>query len=173
MSACLINNGISIDCINVVPGVKEIYLATYSASTTYSINAANVITGATSLNSVYKFEFPRNTASYTDEAQVNQANQSIAYTPTISFKANKMTATERDKVLLIAKAKTIAIVVDNMGQFIILGIDNGLTCSVAGGQSGVAATDSNDYHITLNGLEDELGQFITYGAFSAKIVANS
>ena len=171
--SCLINNGVSFDCINSVAGVKEIYLFTYSASTSYTSNANNEITGATSLNNVYKFEFPRNTASYTDEAQVNAANQSIAYTPTVSFKFNKMTAALRDKVLLVARTKVCAIVVDNMGQYILLGMDNGLTASAAGGQSGTQPTDANEYHLTLSGIEDELGTFITYSTFSAKIQANS
>ncbi|MFM7088513.1 MAG: hypothetical protein ACKOW9_03200 [Candidatus Paceibacterota bacterium] len=168
--ACLLNNGVAFDCINNQAGVKEIYLFTFSAGTTYSTNAStNEITGATNMNNVYKFEFPHHTASYTDEAQINQQNQSIAYTPTVSFKFNKMTAALRDKILLVARTRVCAMVTDNNGQYILLGQTNGLTASAAGGQTGVAATDSNDYHLTLSGLESELGQFITYGAFSAKI----
>lgn len=166
---CLIDTGIGRICKDNTPGVQEIYLTNFTGSTTYTTSADNTITGMTGGGTWYKFEFPRNTASFTETLAGVPENDEVSYQQAVGMVFNKRDAAKRNLMLLLAKATTVAIVKDKNGLYTLVGKESGLDLSTGTDQTGVAPGDRNGYTFEFTGTEGEPAPFIDYSAFSGSI----
>jgi hypothetical protein len=94
MSNCILNKGVTLDCRNGQGGIQDVYMATYSASTAFTTDSDGVITGATSINTFYKFEFPSETTDVVETGTFSKENQTVFYEQTLNsimYKTDQIT----------------------------------------------------------------------------------
>lgn len=164
--ACSITSGIPLGCRNSIAGVKTIYLTNFENVTGYTysstqtgIDANSVITGMTfttgSTKPFYTFDVRRETAQYTEAIQSNIQNGTLFYEGTLSMFFEKVQTYIRNRVMLIAQARTIAIVLDKNGQYWLIGKTAGLDLTSGSVDLGKAAADANGYTLSFISQEPE------------------
>lgn len=166
---CLLDTGIGRICKDNTPGVQEIYIGNFTGSTVYTTQSDNTITGMTGFGSLYKFEFPRNTAGFVETLAGVPENDEVSYQEAVSMVFNKRDAAKRNLMLLLAKATTVIIVKDKNGLYTLVGKESGLDLSTGVNQTGVASGERNGYTFEFTGTEGSPAPFITYSAFSSLI----
>lgn len=112
------------------------------------VTAVTLATGAAEDAAVVSFR-PQ-TAAFTHEATIDQANGTFFYTHTLALRLAKMTAAKRTSVVALTHADTIALVKDNNGNVWLTGYDEPLMASADTGGTGTAHTDPNEYAPTFS-----------------------
>lgn len=135
-SNCIVSNGIQIGCADVSGGISKFYVASFSGSTTATVDTLNNITGITSSPQFYEFEVRQESASFTQtQTQTIEIGNNL-YEQTVSVTLPKYDSTNRNLLALLAKAPLHIIVKDNNGQYVLVGdpINSGayLTTSTSG-----------------------------------------
>jgi hypothetical protein len=157
MSTCILNKGVILDCREGQGGIKDIYLASYSATTTFAVNATGVITGATSANTFYKFEFPSEVTDVIETGNFSKENQTTFFEQVVNSMLYKTDQITRDTLNLLAMGRLFCITKDNSGQYILLGKENGMWMTTAAINSGKAYGDLNGISYSLTGREPYAG----------------
>jgi len=158
MACSNLTAGLVLDCIEGVGGIEVVYIANGPASSFTDNNgvvtAINVDGDPLTPSDFYKFEIPRQTASFTETTNVSVENGTLFYNQDLTIIFNKMEATKRNQLLLMAKATHMIIVFrDNSGKYWSVGLKNGGFMTAGTSVSGTAFGDRNGYEITLSGIE--------------------
>jgi len=170
MANCTINEGHVLGCpLDSMGGVKEVYIANWSAATDYSVDATDTITGITSGSTYYLFEQVKETSGVNETMVADILTGSLIFEQKLSLVFNKMTADLRQTLMLLVRAYTTVIVKDQNGLYWILGSENGLNLTEGTSGTGVAYSDRNGFAITLGAKERESIRPIAYSAFSSYI----
>jgi len=176
MNDCdLLDGGIELGCENNIGGVKIIAFTekpNVSGLTLGSpIEEISAFTMAGSpAAQFYKFEFNKNTSSYTESEEHSQEAGRSLVTQTISLVLNRREKSKRDKLILLGKRKDlVALVKDANDQWLYFGEVNGLNMTTNEGGSGVAKTDPNQYVVTFVGEEPKMANFVQESAALAVI----
>lgn len=164
-----LNGGIELGCLNNIGGVRWIAfaekknVASLVKGSPLDIITAINMTGSPA-NVFYKFEFNKNTSSYTEDMPEDQASGRALNTITINLVLNRREKAKRDRIMTMYKKDLVAIIYDNNGLYWYAGEENGLNIATNGGGSGTSKTDVNQYVITLIGEEPALMNEITESA---------
>lgn len=168
---CLIQSGLNLTgCTkNNVGGVSEIFFANYkdliptgsgSEEFVYDDTTTGEITAITGATPFYRYDCVKETSSLSEAVAVNVQNSTIAFTPTITFVANKMTTESRNLVYLLSLGLLIAVVKDNNtdaanpeGNYWMVGFKRGLDVTAVENATGTALGDRNGHSITVTGNE--------------------
>lgn len=158
--ACNITAGFTYDCADAQGGLDVIYMANGPVeSFTESAGEITAITvGGSALVPAdwFKFETPRQTSSITETITPSQENGTVTYQQDITMIFNKMTATKRNEILLMAQNQELIVVAkDNNGLFFSIGIERGAYMTAGTSVSGVAYADRNGYELTITGMEKD------------------
>ena len=154
--ACALTGGYTLDCRDSMGGLKEVYLIELASVTSYA-EVSGVVTGITKATGkqFYKFEQLPQTAHADEEATGSDENGSFFVAQTIEIFLNKMQASIRNQVKLLAQNRLIAVTVDRNGKAFMYGAKLGLSYNAGTGGSGTAYGDRNGYGVTLSGAERE------------------
>lgn len=174
MSICnILTAGISKTCNNNVGGIKELYLTEKANVTSITLSSpGNVINAITMANGMEfkKFEFNKNTSTFTEVTTTDPSNGSEICTQTITLFLTRREKTKRDILLLLGKFKElVAIVKDSNDIYWYLGEENGLVLTEKNSETGTAKTDRNGYTLTFVGEENEDANTIESAAVAAVI----
>lgn len=162
--ACTLTQGFALSCKDSIAGIKSIRFATHSDWVALSATiASGEVTAIGSASTVfYKYEVRRETSSFNDDPQADQAVGGLFYKPMINMVMNKLNTAKRNEVQLLAKNRLVAIVEtaqpndsNGDGDFWVLGNENGLDMVSSTGTSGVAAGDRNGYELAFEGMEPD------------------
>jgi hypothetical protein len=148
--ACALTQGYNLDCRDSFGGVKEVYLIEKANATTIT-ETAGVVTGITkaAAKSFFLYNLIVNTADGTEEKTDSRENGTSEVKQTLTFPLNKMQAAVRNEILLLAKNRLLAVVVDQNGKGWLYGYDNGMMTTSVMAKTGTAKLDRNGYEITL------------------------
>lgn len=170
--SCILTNGIGLGCLDSTGGLKNVYIANYDQTgTTFSADASSVITGITTSETFYKYQFRKQTSSFTEEGALSVENGTNFYTPTVTMVFHKLESTKRNAVLLLAKADTHVIVETQNGDYWLAGKVNAMNLTTTSSASGLAFGDLNGYTISLTGAEPELAQEVSAAAFATLTIS--
>lgn len=156
MSVCGITlKGIDFGCKDGVGGIKNIWLADWSAAAP-SIDSstkrytATIKTGSSPATYVFKlYRIRTGNGSMNTTLNADEAN-GIAYTTTdLYMKFTKLTEDGRDEVAEILRGNVAAIVETNTGEYYGLGAEHPLTLTAGTANTGAALGDFNGYEVTL------------------------
>jgi hypothetical protein len=154
---CFITEGYNgNDCFDNVGGVQEIYLAPYCqfqvSGLTYSNATESLVTGYTAsvAHDFYIYTQPEEVANWVAPPTVNKQNNTLFFEQQITFKMADWDASVRDKFLLLAKGKVVAIAKNNKGNFTLLGREGGLSILSGEMNSGTAFEDGFNVTVTLS-----------------------
>lgn len=153
---CFITEGYNgNDCFDNVGGVQKIYLAPYcefnESGLTYSNATESLATGYTiSATNFYIYTQPEEVANWVATPTVNKQNNTLFFDQQITFKMADWDASVRDKFLLLAKGKVVAIAKNNKGNYTLLGREGGLSILSGEMNSGTAFEDGFNVTVTLS-----------------------
>lgn len=175
MADCICENieeGISKTCDNNIGGLKSPMWVTEKcniasltlASPGGQISAITMEAGTY----FYPYEFNKNTSSYTENENNDEANGTTLVTQTLTLVLNRREKTKRDNLMLLNKFKELAIITkDSNDILVLLGEENGMVMTTNEGGSGVTKADRNGYTITFVGQEPSLANEVTEAALLA------
>lgn len=106
---------------------------------------------------VTKYQFRKQISGLTSEMTVDDPNGVFFVTSNLDLVFAKQEATKRMSMMsLFLNGNMFAIVQDQNGNYHFLGLDNPVTATAGGAQTGVASTDANQYNVTLSDISNEL-----------------
>ena len=159
MSCSNLTAGFTLDCNDSNGGIDKIFIAngpvqsiTESAGT---ITAITVGGSALTPSDFFEFEVPRQTSSFTETINVSQENGTVFYDQALTLIFNKMEASKRDQILLMAQATDMVVVFkDNNAKYFSVGIERGAFMTAGSSVSGTSYSDRNGYELTISGMEE-------------------
>ena len=152
-------SGLNAGCKDSVGGVAKIWLADKSAVTwTIDSSTKTASGGPTSGFKVYLLR--RGAASMTSTLTVND-NAGSYFTTEIAMNFLKMETSKRLEVMAMLMGQCTGVVKDNNGKYWAIGIEHPLEGSAGTGETGTAASDANQYTVTISVDEAELPYEIT------------
>lgn len=123
MNNCIIDGGYKLQCAGI-GGVEKVWLGTYQDEVSYTMDTDNVVTGATTGNTVYLFEMDVEYGGLNQEGVFSRENGSVHYETVLSTKFVGLDADLRNKVLALGRAPLIAIIKSNAGLHYIAGVES-------------------------------------------------
>lgn len=151
--------GLNAGCKDSVGGVSKVWLAEFSEvewtidSSAYTINA-----DTTTPFKVYNLR--RGAASMTSTLAVND-NAGSYFATEVTMNFLKMETPKRLEVMAMLMGQTTGVVKDNNGHYWAIGVNNPLEGSNGTGETGTAASDANQYSVTISVDDAELPYEIT------------
>lgn len=152
--ACALTTGFTLDCRDSNGGIEAVYLATFSSTDT--ITAASGLVTAMSLSPsrvFYRYDLRRYTAQSTENITGSQENGTVFYDQLVEINLDKLQASMRNEIALLAQNYLYVIVKDNNGKYWLYGKTRGLTLNTGNGATGTAAGDRNGYNLQFSGQE--------------------
>lgn len=170
MANCGLTTPITIPCGKFMPGIRRIYIADfYSGSTSsaqniaYTADATNVITAATLSNGTFlMIDLTKESSDIQDAITTNATNGTVAYETTINLYLSQYSTAMRNRIVLMAKGKSLIVFEDRNGQAWLAGTDgtgsrtgssNGCDMEPGTATTGKAAGDTNGYTIAFKSAE--------------------
>lgn len=137
-------------------GLKELYIIPFNDVSSYA-EASGVVTGITKVSTkrFYKFQQLAQTAQAIETIQGSDENGTVFYEQSVELFLNKMQASVRNMVKVLAASRCIVITADRNGKYFMYGATLGLTAAEGEGNSGKANGDRNGYGLFLRGAEPE------------------
>ena len=168
--ACLITEGVSLDCRQGSGGIDKIYLTEWA--NVASITSSSGTITAISMNSGKKFwevQVEMEDAAFTEDATISIENGTTFYAQALTFSVYKMTAKNRNIVRLLTQNRLAVIVKDMDGVYRLAGETRAMHLTAAAGATGKASGDKNGYNITLTGKEPLPSNKVNSGVISGII----
>lgn len=171
MACSNLSSGLTLGCDNNIGGIKNIYITEKSNVSGIALSSPGDEIDTISMSGIfYEFQFNKNTSSYTEELASDQTAGRSLYTQTVNLVLNRREKTKRDKLILLAQRETLIIIVKDANDIIwYFGETNGMNLTTAGGGSGVAKTDANQYVLTFVGEEPYPANTVTAACLAANI----
>lgn len=151
--ACLLTRGFEKDCRDSVGGIKTVYLANWSEVTNYTETDGEITAMTLSSGSFFhEYQLRRQTSSFTETYEGSEENGTLFHEQEVTVILTRLEAAKRNEMYLMGKGDVVLTAEDNNGNYIVFGLDNGLTL---GGQatSGTAFGDLSGYELTFTGQE--------------------
>lgn len=156
--ACNLTSGWSIDCKDSQGGIVKIFIAngpvvsfTETAGVITAISDAGGTLGPADF---FEFEVPKQTSSLTETVNASTENGTVFYQQDLILVFNKMEASKRNQILLMAQNEDLIVVAkDGNGKYWSVGISRGASLTAGSLTSGTAYGDRNGGELTLTGLE--------------------
>lgn len=150
--ACDITAGLTRDCRSNLGGVQYFYV-TSDAIGDLTITSGE-ITGLSGTPTFYKFEMPRNSASFSESGNFSLEADTAFYQQDLSVTFSKMSAEKRNQLALLGQNTTLFVVFkDENGSFFSVGAERGAYLTASTQQSGQALSDLNGLTMTITATE--------------------
>lgn len=146
-------SGLNAGCKDSVGGVQKVWLAD-SDSVSWTVDSSNHQIKPDSTSAFKVFKLRRGAASMTSNLQVNDNNNYFQTDLAMNFA--KMETSKRIEVMAILMGQTCGIVKDNNGKYWALGNDRPLEATAGTGETGTAASDANQYTVSIQDESTEL-----------------
>jgi hypothetical protein len=154
---CALTQGYVLDCKESIGGIKAVWFIPFADVTTIT-EASGVVTTITKSSGkvFYKYQLVKQTSSLTENITASVENGTVFYAQELSIILNKLQASTRNEILLLAKNNLLAVVQDGNDKYFLLGKVNGADLTGGNGATGTAFGDRNGYTLTFTGNEPAL-----------------
>lgn len=151
-------SGLNAGCKDSVGGVAKVWLADFEA-VKWTIDSNHLATpDATTAFKVYNLR--KGAASMTSTLTVND-NAGSYFTTEVAMNFLKMENAKRLEVMAMLMGQCTGVVKDRNGKYWSIGVENPLEGSAGTGVTGTAASDANQYTVTISVDDAELPREIT------------
>ena len=145
-------------CNDSTGGIQKIFIGNgpvESITETAGVITAITVGGSAMVpGDFFIFETPRQTSSITETTTVSQENGTLFFDQQLTMLFNKMEATKRNELLLMAQATNMVVVaLDGNGKYWSIGVEKGAFMVSGSSTTGTAYGDQNGYNIVIGGLE--------------------
>jgi hypothetical protein len=160
--SCELVQGAEIGCRDNVGGVEVIYIANFdnvqSITSTSGVISDITMVGTTKF---YTFQLNKEDAQYDSKTTSSIETGTTFYESTTVFTMKKMSASQKNSLSNLAKARLMAIVKDANGTLWVLGETRGVDALEITNGSGKAMGDLNGATVTLTGKEPDFDKAFT------------
>lgn len=171
-------SGITTDCEGSLGGIKKVWITRYSDVVKVTVDPKSDTDDRDDQISKielkdgakwYEYQFRKDTSSLTMTHNADESTGINYVQSDLSLVFTKMDAAKRLEMTALCVGQTAAIVEDANGHRWYLGLDEYVSASAGGGQTGVAKGDQNAYTITLSAASKTYPYEVKDGAFEADI----
>jgi hypothetical protein len=155
--SCVLNE-YTLACRNNTGGIQKVWIGCYNSDCVYTLDANNIITGATGCGSgtaFYSFEQEIETGSFVQNGQFSTENGTTFFEQVLEITLHKMDSTQRNRVQSLAIGAWRVVILDQQGNYWMMGHQNPVRVTSATPQLGKAYGDLNGAIITFTGKEPE------------------
>lgn len=154
--SCLLNGGYSLGCRDSIGGIQEVYIANFPSGQLYTLDANDNIIGLTGTTaSYYTFEQEMETGEFNQTGAYSTENGTVFFDQQLTVMFHKNDATLRNQLLVLSQANMSVIVLDQRGEYWLMGYQNGVRAINGAMNTGKAFGDMNGITITLQAKEPE------------------
>jgi len=165
---CLLTTGFALDCKNAVGGIQNIWLITTGNKGTFTKSTSGTVTAWTpTANSLFKYELRKASSSFETDIMQNDINGTTYYSTKLTFQLNKMEVYKRNELKLVAQNLVIVIILDRLGQYWVVGDENGCNMTSGKGNSGTAMGDFNGWTVEMTAEESDMPALLTSGVVTS------
>jgi hypothetical protein len=151
--SCEITDGIALDCIEGMGGVRTVWVLG-GTITSITLDGDQLITDVTGTGTYFKFELPKDTASFTQTANISPVNGTIAYAQDLTMNFTKLNNEVRNVLKVLIKNRELNVVfLDNNSNYWMIGKVRGAQATASTAVTGTAPTDAAQFTVTLQGME--------------------
>lgn len=152
--ACALTANYVLDCTDSIGGIKEVKFIELANIASFTESSGTITAITKNPGTVFRsYALIKQTSTFTDTITASEANGTLFSAQTLQIILNKMQATTRNQILLLAKNRLCAVVKDRNGINWALGITNGLTITTAAMTPGTAMGDRNGNTLDFVGAE--------------------
>jgi len=160
--ACDITLGRGLSCKDAIGGLKAVYFVNYGdldGALTYAADGQE-ITAVAGAPSAFKYELHLGN-DLTQNIISSAENGTTYFEQVVNLTLKKLTKEDNVQIRTLAYGHPHIIIEDNMGNFMIAGVEHG--CDVTGGTAvtGNDYGDLNGYTLSFTGRERSLANFYT------------
>lgn len=154
--ACALTSGYSLDCRDSAGGITEVYFIE-KANVTAIAEASGIVSGLTKASGkrFWKYELPKQTGSLTETITPSTENGTVFYQSELQIVINKLAASVRNELRLLAQNVLIAVVKDNNGKYWLVGKERGIDMTESTSGTGTAYGDRSGYTLNFMGMEPD------------------
>lgn len=151
--------GLNAGCKDSVGGVAKIWLADFEA-VNWTIDASTHLATPDATSAFKVYNLRRGAASMTSTLTVND-NAGSYFSTEVAMQFLKMENAKRLEVMAMLMGQCTGVVKDRNGKYWAIGVENPLEGSAGTGETGTAASDANQYSVTISVDDAELPREIT------------
>lgn len=152
--ACDISLGRLEPCKDSVGGITNVYFVNKGdlGAITYDVTDTDVITAVAGTPDAYKYEV-RDACSFVQNINSSDENGTTFFEQVLELSLPKLSVADHKELKLLSWGRPSVIIEDNNGNFMLAGLEHGL--SVTGGTiaTGASQGDMSGYTLTLTGRE--------------------
>lgn len=150
--ACALTSGRTEPCKDSVGGIKAVYFMDYIEDA-FTVSAGEATGINVSITDVYKYDLRSNNNQLSESMPSDRNTGVTLNTQTLELRLKKQDAATSAQILLMAKARPIAVVEGYDGLYKAVGHTDGLDLTGTNVQSGGGKSDFNGYDLTFTGEE--------------------
>ncbi len=170
--ACALTQDYTLGCRDSVGGIKTLHIIEID-NVSGVTSAAGVISAIAKANNrrFYKYNLEQNTGEAMETFTDSRDNGTSFYAQEINFILNKLQATTRNEILLLAQNRLYMVVEDRNGKYWLYGYTNGLMRDGGKAGTGKASGDRNGYELKFTSEETSMAMEVNSGIIAGLIVA--
>lgn len=165
--SCILNSGIALGCKDSIGGIKEVYIASYSSTAGYTVDADDVITAITGTENFYSFLQRNEQGEFLQTGVHSVENGTNYWEQTVSLVFTKNDAEKRNILKLLAQSTLLIIVKDQNNQYWLVGQENGADLTASTSSAGKAYGDLNGITVSFMAKESSPALLVSQSAFDA------
>jgi hypothetical protein len=146
---CVISAGYSLGCWGT-GGVKNVWIANYSGSATFTKDGDEIVTATTDLNKYFKMEQDIEAASFNEVITNSAENGTNFFESTVGIKFFNNDATTRNLIKSLAVAPTRVLIQDNNDNYWFMGETTAVRVTEGTRGFGQALGDMNGASLTFS-----------------------
>lgn len=161
--SCDISKGRLISCKDAIGGINKVYFINYGdmPSDSYTFDAdGETITAVSGSPSAYEYDVHLGN-ELTQNINSSAENGTTYFEQVLSLTLKKLTSTDNKEIRQIAYGHPKVMVLDHMGNYMLVGAENGCDVTAGTAVTGNAMGDLNGYTLSLTGMEKTLANFYT------------
>ena len=169
--ACILASGIALGCKDSLGGIKEAYIGSFSALTTYTYDADDIIDTVTLGADFFTFAQRNEQGEFVQTGNHSVENGTNFWTQSVSLIFSKNDADNRNVLKVLAQSTLTIIIKDQNDLYWLIGQENGadLVASTIG--AGKAYGDLNGSTVSFEGKEKNSARVMSQTAFDSLTVA--
>jgi hypothetical protein len=152
-------SGLNAGCKDSVGGVAKVWLADFS-EVSWTIDSTSHLATPDATTAFKVYNLRKGAASMTSTLTVND-NAGSYFTTEVAMNFLKMENAKRLEVMAMLMGQCTGVVKDRNGKYWAIGVENPLEGSAGTGETGTAASDANQYTVTISVDDAELPREIT------------
>jgi len=173
MATCNTLTPYALACRDNTGGIVGIWVMAYDTGLVMTgATSSDTITGFTgSTSSAWQFQQDTEVGSFTQTIETSRENGVVSFNQACEITLPKLNATLRNTVKTLVQGAWRVIILDQLGQYWLMGYRNGVRVDTGNADLGKAFLDLNGVRVTFTNKESEPAYLVTAAALAQISVA--